>query len=109
MGKVIKFQRSETKLESLLSERIESGINDLPKNLANCLRNSFSEISSFSIVKQRSFDLVVSDNLPEEEYSRIKEGVQEIIQTYEKEILPVLKRLTEKEAELCMLKYQNNQ
>jgi hypothetical protein len=109
MGKVIKFSRSETKLKSLLSERIESGISSLPKDLADCLRNSLIEISSFSIVKQKSFDLVVSDNLPEEDLSTIKEGVEEIIKAYEKDVLPVLERLAEKEAELCMLKSICNQ
>jgi hypothetical protein len=109
MGKVIKFPRNETQLKSLLNERIESGISSLPKDLADCLRNSFLEISSFSIVKQKSFDLEVSDKLSEQEISTIKKGVEEIIKAYERDILPVLKRLAEKEAELCMLKAKCNQ
>ena len=109
MGKIIKFPISKKKLQSFLSERIGTILGSLPKDIADCLRDSFIEVSSFSIVKQKSFDLVVSDNLSEEELSQIKEGVEEIIKSYEKDILPVLKRLAEKEAELCMLKFNFNQ
>ena len=109
MGKIIKFSRGETKLKSLLSERILSGIGSLPQNIGDCLKKSFSEISSFPIVKQKSFALTVSDNLSEDEESRIRAGVEEIIKSYEKEIFPVLKRLVEKEAEYCILMSKCNQ
>jgi hypothetical protein len=109
MGKIIKFPISKIKSQFFISERIENILDSLPKDIADCLRDSFIEISSFSIVKQKSFDLVVSDNLSEEELFQIKVGVEEILKSYEKDILPVLKRLAEKEAELCMLKFNSNQ
>jgi hypothetical protein len=109
MGKIIKFPISKIKLQSFLSERIETILDSLPKDIAGCIRDSFLEISSLSIVKQKSFDLVVSDNLSEEELFQIKVGVEKIIKSYEKDILPVLKRLAEKEAEICMLKFNFSQ
>lgn len=109
MGKIIKFPISKIQLQSFLSERIEAILGSLPKDISDCLRDSFLEISSFSIVKQKSFDLVVPDSLSDEELYHVKVGVEEIIKSYEKDILPVLKRLAEKEAELCMLKFNVSQ
>ncbi len=106
MGKVITFPGKETKVHSLLSKGLESEISNFPPELSDCFRNFTLELTSLSIVKKKSFELVVSDNLSEEELTKIKDGVDKIISSYRNDIVPVLKRLVEKEAELCILKYQ---
>jgi hypothetical protein len=108
MARIINFPSKGIKPKSILSDKIKSTIDSLPDELAECLSNSFSEICSFPIVKQKSFNVVVPSDLQENDLSKIKESIEIIIKSYQDEILPVLKRLSEKEAELCMLRQKIN-
>jgi len=87
---------------------MQSEIDSFPYELAQCFRELFLETYSFPIVKQKSFNVAVPDYLQENDLSKIKESVGVIVKSYEKEILPVLQRLAEKETELCMLRYKIN-
>lgn len=104
MGKILKFQIDTDKTLSVLSNEIESDIKKLPQRMGICLKESFNDISSLSVIHQKSFNLVVPDNLTSEERLVIEEGVNEIIKHYQTDLLTILKRLALKEAELCMLK-----